>query len=425
VDLLGKPEVVDRAFGRERRNAASVRDGIGAGPRQRVAMKVLRIITRLNIGGPAIHSVLLMRGLSARGYDTTLVTGYCEPSDGDMSYLLQPGDPVRWIPEMSRSVRPWNNLRALWKLWRLMRSERPMIVHTHTAMAGSLGRVAAILGRVPVIIHTFHGNSLRHYFSPLMSGVFLRIERLLARHTDAICVVSRQQVDELSGEFGIAPREKFRVVPLGLDLDAYLSLPMPVSDGSLNVGWIGRLVPVKNVPLLIEAIERTLKGSDHIRFFIAGDGPESDAVKAAVSRFPGRVEWLGWQQDVSPVIAKCHVLIQTSLNEGTPVAIIQGMAAGRPFLSTAVGGLVDMVEGPELSNGNGCRWFGNGILADAQPEAFASALVRLAEKRDLLADMGRNARDFAARRYRPEALLDNLDHLYREIINRKLAIELK
>ncbi|MDQ2901899.1 MAG: glycosyltransferase, partial [Acidobacteriota bacterium] len=117
-------------------------------------MKVLRIITRLNIGGPAIHSVLLMRGLSGRGYDTTLVTGYCEPSDGDMSYLLKPGDPVRWIPEMSRSVRPWNNLRALWKLWRLMRLERPAIVHTHTAMAGSLGRAAAILSRVPVIVHT-------------------------------------------------------------------------------------------------------------------------------------------------------------------------------------------------------------------------------------------------------------------------------
>lgn len=122
--------------------------------------KILRIITRMNIGGPAIHSLLLARGLAERGYDTTLVAGYCEPSDGDMSYLLTPEDPVHWIPEMSRSVRPWNNLEALWKLWRLMRSERPLIVHTHTAMAGCLGHAAALLGGVPIVIHTFHGNRM-------------------------------------------------------------------------------------------------------------------------------------------------------------------------------------------------------------------------------------------------------------------------
>ena len=157
-------------------------------------MKVVRVITRLNIGGPAIHSVLLTRGLRGRGYDTSLVIGTCEAEDGDMGYLLTAEDAVHSIPEMSRSVRPWNNLRALWKLWRLMRKERPAIVHTHTAMAGSLGRAAAILSGVPIIVHTFHGNSLAEYFSPVMSTVFRNIERLLAMKTDAICVVAESAV---------------------------------------------------------------------------------------------------------------------------------------------------------------------------------------------------------------------------------------
>ena len=182
---------------------------------------------------------------------------------------------------------------------------------------------------------------------------------------------------------------------------------------------------MKNVPLLIQVIQQTLERSDQIKFLIAGDGPDSDVIKAAVSRFPGQAEWLGWQQDVSPVIARCHVLIQTSRNEGTPVAIIQGMAAGRPFLSTPVGGLVNMVEGPLLSNQNGCRWFGNGILADSNPEAFANALLRLAGEWQLLCEMGRKARDFAASHYRPEALLNNIDLLYREITYQKLAIDIK
>ena len=141
----------------------------------RTGCKVLRIITRLNIGGPAIHTVLLTKGLAELGYQTTLVSGVCETGEGDMSYLLNAEDRVRWVPEMSRSVRPLNNLVALFRLWRLIRAERPEVVHTHTAMAGCLGRLAALLAGVPVIIHTFHGNSLRGYFSPLANAVFLRM----------------------------------------------------------------------------------------------------------------------------------------------------------------------------------------------------------------------------------------------------------
>ena len=153
--------------------------------------KIVRLITRLNIGGPAIHTILLTRELPALGYDPILAAGDFEDGEGDMSYLLDPADRFYRIPQLSRSVSPIRNLMALLRIWRLIRKERPAIVHTHTAMAGCLGRAAAIVAGVPIVIHTFHGNSLRHYFSPAKSAMFLAIERLLSRRTDAICVISR------------------------------------------------------------------------------------------------------------------------------------------------------------------------------------------------------------------------------------------
>ena len=381
----------------------------------------MRVITRLNIGGPAIHALLLTRELSALQYSTTLVAGHCEPEDGDMSYLVATGDPVRWIPALSRSVRPWHNLIALWQLWRLMRRERPAIVHTHTAMAGCLGRLAAVLSGAPVIVHTFHGNSLSQYFSRFSVGVFQRIEQLLARFTDVLCVVSPQQADELSGKFQIAPRAKFHVVPLGLELAPYFALDPPAHPGTLTVGWFGRLVPVKNVPLLIETIEHLLDRGEDIRFLIAGDGPDRDALQRLLPLSGGRVEWLGWQRDIAPVLARCHAVLQTSRNEGTPVALIQAMAAARPFVSTAVGGVVDMVCGETGARSQGARWYGNAVLAESNAGALAAALSALAQDRELPVRMGFAARAFAARHHRKEQLVANLDALYRELLQKKLG----
>ena len=372
--------------------------------------KVVRVVTRLNIGGPTLHTLLLTRDL--RAYRTVLVAGSCEPADGDMRYLVRAGDPVRELSDLSRSVHPWRNLKALWRLWRLLRRERPAIVHTHTAMAGCLGRLAAVLSGVPIIVHTFHGNSLAEYFSPVKAAIFRRIEQSLARFTDAICVVSPQQAGELSAHFRIAPAHKFRVIPLGLDLDDYLALRPPAPSGPLTIGWFGRMVPVKNVPLLAATIEQTLAGRADIRFLIAGDGPDGAALAAMLARYPDRVEWLGWQREILPFIARCHALLQTSRNEGTPVALIQGMAAARPFVSTAVGGVVDMV-----SNGSAIH----GILAESNAAALAAALRALADDRDRLSRMGLAARAFAARHYRKETLVANMDALYRELLQSRSA----
>jgi len=381
----------------------------------------VRIITRLNIGGPAIHALLLTRELAALDYRTVLVSGSCAPEDGDASYPVDVADAVCWVPELSRSVRPLRNLKALWRMWRLLRRERPMIVHTHTAMAGCVGRLAAILSGVPIIVHTFHGNCLNEYFSPCMAGVFRRIEQVLARFTDAICVLSQQQVAELSTKFHIAPPHKFRIVPLGLDLDDYFGLRPPSGDGPLTVGWFGRMVPVKNISLLAASIDCTFEQRPDVRFVIAGDGPESTALRSVLDRYGDRVEWLGWQREILPAMSRCDVLLQTSRNEGTPVALIQGMAAARPFVSTAVGGVVDMVTGGTGSAENGLRRYANGILADAHADTLADALVSLADDRTLVARMGSTGRALAASRYRKERLVEDMDSLYRELIHRRSA----
>jgi glycosyltransferase involved in cell wall biosynthesis len=384
------------------------------------SVRIIRIITRLNIGGPAIHAILLTRSLSSLGYRSILVTGNCEGDEGDMSYLLDAADPVRRIPDLSRSVSPFRNIRALWLLWRLIRRERPAVVHTHTAMAGCLGRIAAILANVPVIIHTFHGNSLRQYFSRSASAIFRTVERILATQTDIICVLSPQQLDELSSKLHIAPQSRFRVVPLGLDLNPCLQLPPPSPIGCIRVGWFGRLVDVKNIALLL-AVASSVRNSDHtFEFHVVGDGPERHLVDSALPRLAPQLVWHGWQRDIIPLLSKCDILIQTSRNEGTPVALIQGMAAGRPFLSTAVGGVVDMTFGSGQELTPGARWFANAVLVEPRPEAFSEALEHFAGTTGLISEMGQAARVFAESRYPKEALISSLESLYRELLARKL-----
>ncbi|MFY9725352.1 MAG: glycosyltransferase [Bryobacteraceae bacterium] len=382
--------------------------------------KIVRVITRLAIGGPAIHTVLLAHELPARGYPSVLVAGDCEFGEGDMSYLLDGTDPIQRIPQLSRSVSPLRNLQALWRLWRLLRAERPTIVHTHTAMAGCIGRTAAILAGVPVVVHTFHGTSLRHYFSPAKNAVFLAVERLLARGTDAICVLSRQQLNELAAELRIAPRSKFRIVPLGLDLAPCLELPLPAPTGKIRVGWFGRVVPVKNIGLLLDVVALAQSTGQPFEFHIIGDGPEGCRIAEALPRLASQLTWHGWQRDITPFLAACDVVIQTSLNEGTPVALIQGMAAGRPFLSTAAGGVVDMTCGEPRSRTPGATWFDNGALVEPEADAFVGALAEFARSPECVVEMGRAARLFGSAHYRKEALLANLDSLYRELLEGKL-----
>jgi glycosyltransferase involved in cell wall biosynthesis len=186
------------------------------------------------------------------------------------------------------------------------------------------------------------------------------------------------------------------------------------------VGWFGRLVDVKNIGLLLE-VAACVQNSEHrFEFHVAGDGPERHLIETALPRLAPLLVWHGWQRDIMPLLAACDLVIQTSRNEGTPVALIQGMAGGRPFLSTAVGGVVDMTCGRARSLAAGARWFDNAVLAEARPEALARALDEFAGSPERIIEMGQAARAFASARYRKETLISNLDSLYRELLARKL-----
>lgn len=381
---------------------------------------IVRVLTRLGAGGPPIHATLLTREMRRLGYDSTLVTGRCDAADGDMSYLLCADDPVHYIDELSRSISPWRDAVALVKLYRFIRQQRPDIVHTHTAKAGVMGRLAAKMVGAPVVVHTFHGNVLDGYFSAPANWLIRVVERILALGTDAICALSPQQASELVERFRVTPADKVHVVPLGLDLEPFQALPpAPFSDGKLVAGWLGRFVTIKDIPLLCAVMREICQRTDRVRFVIAGDGPERGRIEDATrSLGPDRCEFVGWQRDIAPVLSRCHVLMQTSRNEGTPVALIQGMAAGRPFVSTAVGGVVDMA-GPRLKEAGGCRWHRNGALADPTASAFVSALGEFSGNRELVRLMGIQAREFAAQNYALGALVTRLDRLYAELLVRK------
>ena len=382
---------------------------------------LVRILTRLGAGGPPIHAVLATRAMGDHGYPSVLVAGRCDPSDGDMSYLLRGTDDIHWIEEMSRSVSLVDDVSAFVRLWRYLRDVRPLIVHTHTAKAGLLGRLAAKLAGVPVVVHTFHGNVLDGYFSAPANWAIRGVEHWLAKLTDIICVVAPQQAEELIGRFRIAPPDKVRIVPLGIELDPFLRIPKPVDSG-FTVGWLGRFVPIKNLPLLAAVVDRTLSANQSARFLIAGDGPEREIVQNAAQRWgPERCRWLGWQQDVRGMLEQCHVVIQTSKNEGTPVALIQAMAAGRPFVSTPAGGVVDMVSGDATRDRHGNRWHANAVLAEPSPVAFAAAIGRLAADPILRRRMGEESARFAAASYALPLLVANLDRLYSELLSAKTA----
>lgn len=378
---------------------------------------VMRIITRLAGGGPPIHATLLNRHLQPHGFDSVLVFGRCGPKEKNMEYLLQPGDAVERIPELGSSASPLADLGVLWKLFRLMRRYRPTIVHTHTAKAGLLGRLAATLAACPCVVHTFHGHVLEGYFSPFLNRCIRLAEQGLARLSSAIFTVSPQQAGELSSRFHVAPQNKIHVVPLGLELEPFLSIPeADFQQPVLTVTWLGRFVAIKNLPLLLSIAELSQSRGLPLRFCIAGEGElRQDFVDAVKSKGLANLDLLPWQTDVVPLLSKSHLLLLTSHREGTPLSLIQGMAAGRPFLSTPAGGVVDLVSGV-LRAQPGVWLYDNAALAAADPQAFLVLLEQLLSCRPQLSAMGRSARAFAAATFSEARLCSDVARLYTQLL---------
>ncbi len=389
-------------------------------------MKIARAIARLNIGGPAIQAVLLTRELADAGHSTSLLVGNVPESEGSMEYLAdEMGVDLVRISGLSREVSVFSDLRAFWNLYRWLKRERPDILHTHTAKAGALGRLAAFASGIPCV-HTYHGNVFEGYFSRKKSAAYVLIERLLARGTKRIIAVSPRQREDLAGRFRVAPADRISTVRLGFDLDGFLNVAQArFSENNghrpLSVAWVGRLTAVKD-PLMFPKIAALCAGANaNTTFLMVGDG-ELRAQVEAENRSLGladRLRLIGWQRDMVSIYRQVDTLLLTSINEGTPVAAIEAMAAGCAVVLPDVGGVADLMWGhPE--NLSGYSLFDNGILVTRRtPETFAAALNWLALNPQRRARMGRAANLFAQQNFSKERLVQEIEKVYVSVLDQR------
>lgn len=384
-------------------------------------VKVLRVIARLNVGGPALHVAYLSAGLQGRGYETTLVAGELARGEESMAFVAESrGVEVRAVSELRRQVSPFRDVVAALRLAALIRTLRPDVVHTHTAKAGAVGRVAVVLSRVrprPVVVHTFHGHVLRGYFGPVTAWGFRLLERILARTTDALVAVSPQVRDDLV-RLGVAPREKFVVVRLGIELEervggdgdarARARTLLGIPEGRFLVGWMGRMTAVKRTDDVLLALEALRARGVDAALCLVGDGPDREHVEERAHELGIARDcfYLGYQDAVADWYAAFDVMILPSANEGTPVSVIESLAAGRPVVATDVGGVSDVVR-------DGV----DGFLVEAgDVAALAERLETLAGDPGLRGLMGAAGRERVLRRYAVARLVDDVDRLYRALL---------
>jgi glycosyltransferase involved in cell wall biosynthesis len=387
----------------------NARDGDAGGR----PLRVLRIVTRLNVGGPARQILALEPAMARRGVRSLLVAGTVNRDEADLAELLHYDD-VRRLPRLQREPSPPRDLAALADLWRIVARYRPDVVHTHMAKAGTLGRVASVLARVPVRVHTFHGHTLEGYFTEKGRRRVIRTERALARFSSALVAVSHSVADDLV-RAGVGTRERFRVLSPGLDLRPFLRIEG--ADGSIRdrfgippdapvVGFSARLVPVKAVDVFLRSLDVVLEELPQAHVVIAGDGPEGERVAAAQGSAGGdRIHWAGWLADMAAFYADVDVVALSSVNEGTPISLIEAAAAGRAVAATAVGGVPEVVVDGETGE----------LVGSGDHAALAAAILRLARDPGLRAAMGAAARTRSAR-WSAETLADETLSLYRELL---------
>lgn len=386
-------------------------------------IRVARIISRLNIGGPAIQAITMTRLLDPLGYESLLIRGSEADHEGSMDSLAQELGvrPLR-IARMRRELG-LRDLVAFVHLVRTLRRFRPDVVHTHAAKAGTLGRLAALAcgrRRPPVIVHTFHGHSLSGYFSSPKAALFLRIERFLARRTSRLVAVSDEVRDDLV-RLGVAPAEQIDVIRLGFDLTRFqaddaaraarraeLRAAFGIPPHARVVTIIARLVPIKRVDRFLQVAEQ-LACDEDVWFLIAGDGELREELQA-IELSPclhHRVVWAGFQQDVPGVCFASDVVVLTSDNEGTPVSLIEAQAAGVPVVSTRVGGAATVVgERP-------------GALVPVDDAAgMARAVAALLDDLPAAREAARAARERVIADFSLDGLVRSLDELYRRELQR-------
>lgn len=412
--------------------------------------KIFRVIARLNTGGPARHVVWLTAGLPSDQFDSILVCGSVPPGEGDMSYFAAEHQVEPFIiEEMSRELSA-KDLISLVKLYRKLRRERPDIIHTHTAKAGTLGRAAgflyrwltpaALVGKPRAVrfVHTYHGHVFHSYYGRAKTLLFLTIERVLARvATDRILVLSEQQRREIHEDFAVGDQNQFRIVPLGIDFAPFencvarrrnFRLELNAADTELLIGIVGRLTEVKNHRLFLHIAKlwRETAGSIQnplqIRFIIIGDGHlreplEREAVELGLTE--KEVVFVGERHDPQNFYPALDIVALTSLNEGTPLTLIEAMANSRAVISTAVGGTIDLL-GAKSAKIINFEIAERGILVESEnARAFCDGLKVLIENHDLRREIAGRGSEYVMENYSKQRLIGDIETLYAELLAAK------
>lgn len=393
-------------------------------------IKVLRIIARLNIGGPAIHTILLTEGLDKAKFDSLLVCGDIGKGEGDMLYYAKEKkvNPI-YVAELKRELGFLSDAIAFREIYKIIRREKPDIIHTHTAKAGTIGRLAGILynlfnagGKQVKLIHTFHGHIFKGYFNKIKTGIFLLIEKFLSYFTLKIITVSDSIKKELCS-LGVCRADKITVIPLGFELEKFLDIPIKTGN-VLNIGIVGRLVPIKNHRLFLEAAAKTLSNRPEIKikFKIIGDGELRKTLEEYSSelKISSYVDFLGWQRDLAKVYSDLDIVSLTSINEGTPVSLIEAMASRKAVVATNVGGIGDLL-GREIHTdirpNTNFKVLERGIIAEScDSNSFSAALTFLLQHKQIREDIAASSRDFVKNNFSKERLIKDIENLYENMV---------
>lgn len=386
-------------------------------------IKILRVIARLNVGGPAIHAILLSNALNKIGYRDILVCGKVSESEGDMGYLAKAYgiEPV-YIPELGREISFKKDIKVFLKLYSIIKKERPDIIHTHTAKAGALGRLAAICAGVPIKIHTFHGHIFDGYFNPARARMFLFIERFLAIFTDRIIMVSKAVKEEIINKLKVANDSRSIVIPLGLDLNNFINYDRlkgefhkkhSLPEDTILIGIVGRLVPIKNHKMFLDVARRIkdMLPELKVKFVIVGDGECRNEIELYAEKIgiSSSVIFTGWVDDVAGIYVDLDIVALTSLNEGTPVSLIEAMASAKPVISSDVGGVKDIIRDNE-----------NGFLTESRNVSeFCFKLSHLICDPEKRKTFGLRGRELVAKIYNKDRLVEDIDLLYKDLLSSK------
>ncbi|MFC1816496.1 glycosyltransferase [Thermodesulfobacteriota bacterium] len=404
-------------------------------------IKILRVISRLNIGGPTIHVKILSEELNTNIFTSTLISGKISAQEGDMLYLFDSMNQKPFIiPELKREINFRNDIKSFYKISKIIYQLKPDIVDTHTAKAGFITRIIVfthnlIYAKRIKTVHTFHGHVFKEYFSENASNVFVLIERILSKFTDKIITVSDSQKKELNEEYRIAPADKIKTIELGFDLKPFVEnkgskgkfrQKLGLDNDTLLIGIVGRLVPIKNHKMLLKAAKIFIQQNPSVRvaFIVIGDGELRNELETYCQNqsLAKHVIFCGWVKDVASVYVDLDVLALTSLNEGTPVSIIEAMASSVPVIATDVGGVADMLGQPVgNTHANGFKICERGILCRKNDGiGFLAGLQWLIENRDIAGDeLVDRAKSFVEEHYSDKRLIHDMEKFYTGLVRSK------